>query len=81
MTLSMGILSPRSRKKASAKAAEIPADQGSIRFVTIPLPVGGGMTFKWSVDGVEHTFTAPEGMSEGQEQEFSFDTAEEPAVA
>lgn len=77
----MGILSPRSRKKASAKAAEIPADQGSIRFVTIPLPVGGGMTFKWSVDGVERTFTAPEGMSEGQEQEFSFDTAEEPAVA
>ena len=49
------------------------ADESTIRFVTVPLPVDGGETFQWTVDGTERTFTAPDGMVKGQEHEFQFD--------
>ena len=43
------------------------------RYVTIMLPVGGGKEFRWTVDGVERTFVAPDGKSVGDEHEFTFE--------
>ena len=43
-----------------------------VRYVTIPLPVGGGKSFEFTVDGSRLTFTAPAKAAAGEEHEYTF---------
>ena len=79
--------SPTSQRPRATAAADTtpearpghpsPNEQTStIRYVTIPLPVCGGTTFEWTVDGIRREFTAPDGMMVGQKHEFTFVSGE-----
>ena len=55
---------------ASAQAPEAPS--GETRFITLKLPVAGGQSFEWTVDGQLMNFTAPVGKAAGDMHEFAF---------
>jgi hypothetical protein len=61
---------------AAPPAAPVTEETSSeTRFVTVPVPVAGGKkgtSFKWTVDNVERTFTAPPLAKKGTKHEFSF---------
>jgi len=42
------------------------------RYVDLPMPVGGGASFAWIIDGVEHEFIAPMGTRRGETHRFTF---------
>lgn len=49
-----------------------PRPSPATRYVTLVLPVDGGQTFPWAVDGQTMQFVAPPGKIRGESHEFAF---------